>query len=250
MKINAINLDYKTLNQKIHTAVHHFHQKQISLLNVNGQRFIASGIDQVVNIKIHGVPGNDLGSFMNGPVITLDGNAQDAVGNTMSGGKIIINGHAGDAIGYSMRGGKIFIRGNVGYRTGIHMKQYKDNIPIIVIGGRAKDFLGEYMAGGIIVVYSLPISQKASACGHYLGTGMHGGAIYLPESKKPRFISSGLKIDRPNNTEKELLNHLSTEFLSKFGGTLTSDDKKTIKNTRFIKIHPASHRPYGNLYAY
>lgn len=32
------------------------------------------------------------------------------------------------------------------------MKEYKDKIPAIVVGGVAGSFLGEYQAGGVIVV--------------------------------------------------------------------------------------------------
>ena len=60
----------------------------------------------------------------------------------------IIHGGAGDIVGHSMRGGEIYIRNNVGYRCGIHMKEYLDQKPMIVVGGTAQDYLGEYMAGG------------------------------------------------------------------------------------------------------
>lgn len=33
-----------------------------------------------------------------------------------------------------------------------HMKEYKEKVPVLVIGGRTGSFLGEYQAGGIIVV--------------------------------------------------------------------------------------------------
>jgi glutamate synthase domain-containing protein 3 len=32
------------------------------------------------------------------------------------------------------------------------MKAYEDDLPVLVIGGRAGSFLGEYQAGGIIIV--------------------------------------------------------------------------------------------------
>mgnify|MGYP002508793462 CR=1 FL=1 len=57
--------------------------------------------------------------------------------------------------GYAMRGGKIFVKGNAGYRAGIHMKAYEEKKPVMVIGGTAGSFLGEYQAGGVIVVLGL-----------------------------------------------------------------------------------------------
>lgn len=103
------------------------------------------------------MPGNALGAYLNGAEITVSGNAQDAVGDTMNEGKIVVHGQIGDAAGYAMRGGRIYIKGNAGYRAGIHMKAYKDKKPIMVIGGRAGSFLGEYQAGGIIIVLGLNI---------------------------------------------------------------------------------------------
>ena len=85
---------------------------------------------------------------MNGPKMIVHGNAQDGSGNTMNEGQIVIHGHAGDVTGNSMRGGKIFVRDYVGYRVGIHMKEYENKVPTIVIGETAGDFLAEYMAGG------------------------------------------------------------------------------------------------------
>jgi glutamate synthase domain-containing protein 3 len=112
-----------------------------------------------VDIEIFGTPGNDLGAFMNGPRIIVHGNAQDGCGNTMNEGEIIIHGHAGDIIGLSARGGKIFVREDVGYRAGIHMKEYQGKKPVLVIGGTAQDFLGEYMAGGVLILLGLDLGE-------------------------------------------------------------------------------------------
>ena len=47
-----------------------------------------------------------------------------------------------------MRGGKIYVRDHAGYRAGIHMKEYKKKVPIMIIGGCAGSFLGEYQPEG------------------------------------------------------------------------------------------------------
>jgi len=44
---------------------------------------------------------------------------------------------------------------NAVFRVGVHMKEYGGRKPIIVIGGKAGGFLGEYMAGGIMLVLGL-----------------------------------------------------------------------------------------------
>ncbi|MDD5111919.1 MAG: hypothetical protein PHG85_05195, partial [Candidatus Altiarchaeota archaeon] len=159
MKINAKNLDFKELNEAVRKGVREG-AGSITLDNVNGQRYIGCGIRGGVGISIKGVPGNDLAAFMDGPSIEVFGNAQDAVGNTMNGGRVIVHGSAGDIVGYSMRGGSIYVKGDVGYRVGIHMKSYKENVPVIVVGGVAYDFLGEYMAGGLLIVLGLSKEKK------------------------------------------------------------------------------------------
>jgi glutamate synthase domain-containing protein 3 len=75
---------------------------------------------------------------MDGPHIVVHGNAQDGCGNTMNGGEVIVHGRAGDVTGHAMRGGRIWIRDDAGYRVAIHMKEYEDKRPIIVIGGTAQ----------------------------------------------------------------------------------------------------------------
>ena len=62
------------------------------------------------------------------------------------------------------------------------MKEYKDKKPVIVIGGEVGSFLGEYLAGGIIVV--LGAGSKDIPVGNFTGTGMHGGAIYIRTEKE------------------------------------------------------------------
>ena len=70
-------------------------------------------------------------AYLNGAKITVNGNVQDAVGDTMNEGEIVVYGNIGDTAGYAMRGGTIFVKGNAGYRTGIHMKEYKEKMPVM-----------------------------------------------------------------------------------------------------------------------
>ena len=144
MLLDAKNMDYTQLNNSL------AQQTDCEIENCLGQRFLGAGMSGK-QIRIHGIPGNALGAYLNGADITVYGNAQDAVGDTMNAGRIVIHGNVGDAAGYAMRGGKIFVKGNAGYRTGIHMKAYHEKHPVLVIGGRAGSFLGEYLAGGTVV---------------------------------------------------------------------------------------------------
>jgi glutamate synthase domain-containing protein 3 len=198
-----------------------------------------------VTIHIYGVPGNDLGAFMDGPLVICHANAQDGVGNTMNSGKIVVHGSAGDVVGYGMRGGKIFIRGNVGYRVGIHMKGYMDQIPYLVIGGVAGSFLGEYMAGGVLVLLGLGSPPGTPLAGPYLGTGMHGGVIYVRGPVSEGQVGAEVGILEPDRQDMELLEEILAEFCDEF-----KLDCAEVMSEPFVKLIPITHRPYGNLYAY
>lgn len=104
--------------------------------------------------------------FMKGPTIEVFGNADHAPGNTMDEGEaIIIHGASGDATAHSMRGGKVFIRDDIGYRGGIHMKQYQDKRPVLIIGGTAKASAGEYMAGGLVIMFRMQDEEPYAEMG-------------------------------------------------------------------------------------
>ena len=180
--IDAKNLTTRKLNEKVRKAVRDGN-KQIAIHNVMGQRYIAAGIQGLIEIDITGIPGNDLGVFMDGPKVVVHGNGQDVIGNTMNAGEIIIHGDVGDITGMSARGGKIYIQGNAGYRTGVHLKEYHGLRPIIVIGGTAQDFLGEYMAGGLILMLGLNLSDGIHNA-DYVGTKKRDSLLRYLKSKK------------------------------------------------------------------
>jgi glutamate synthase domain-containing protein 3 len=241
--IDAKDIHYRELNERIHQAVRQG-AREILLQNINGQRYIGDGIRGKIKIKIEGVPGNDLAAFMDGPIIVTYSNAQDAVANTMNKGKVVIHGNAGDVLGYGMRGGKLFIRGDVGYRVGIHMKAFKKQIPIIIIGGTARDFLGEYQAGGVIILLGLDRDGSPLA-GNYIGTGMHGGVIYIRGEVDPFQLGKEVSTSSADQADEECLRLNLTEYCEDFGLSLD----EVMKN-KFIKLLPTHLRPYGRIYAY
>ena len=170
--IEANGLSCSQINDTIRSA-----GKECRVCACLGQRFIGAGMSGK-SLVIDGIPGNALGAYLGGGSITVNGNAQDAVGDTMNAGRIVIHGSVGDAAGYAMRGGEIYVRDNAGYRAGIHMKAYKQHKPVIVIGGRAGSFLGEYQAGGLIVLLGLHTDNKPIVM-NFPCTGMHGGKLVL-----------------------------------------------------------------------
>jgi glutamate synthase domain-containing protein 3 len=243
-KIDARGLSTQELNTLLREATTNGIEK-IEIQNVCGQRYIGTDLCKKVDIEIFGTPGNDLGSFMNGPRITVHGNAQDGTGNTMDDGEIVIHGHAGDIAGLSCRSGKIFVRDYVGYRAGIHMKEYGEKKSILVIGGTAQDFLAEYMAGGVIVLLGLDLQEGETHHANYIGTGMHGGTIYLTGKVNEYQLGKEVGISELDQNDHEILNKLVTEFAAHFGY-----DAGEIMKKQFIKLFPLYLRPYGRLYAY
>ncbi len=246
MKIDAKGKNYKQLNEEIRTELRKG-KKMIELLNVNGQRYIGNNLADNAKIIINGVPGNDLAFAMIGPHIEIHGNGQDGVANTMSAGKVIFHGSVGDICGYAMRGGFLYIKGNVGYRSGIHMKEYKANHPTIVIGGKAGDFLGEYMAGGILVVLDLfDENDTDDIVGNLCGTGMHGGRMFIRGKVEDWRLGKEVKVvDLDENDIEEL-----KTIIDDYSKELKWDIKNKINYKDFIKLIPGSKRPYGRLYAY
>ena len=243
-KIDAKDIYYRELNQKIRESIAQG-ETEIELIGVNGQRYIGDGINKKVKILIHGVPGNDLSAFMDGPTIIVYSNAQDGVANTMNEGKIVIHGHAGDVLGYGMRGGKLFIRGDVGYRVGIHMKAYKSREPVIVVGGQAGDFFGEYMAGGTLILLGLACPNGRPLAGNYLGTGMHGGKIFFRGQITRHQLGAEVGSRYLDESDHKLLQKILMEYCEDL-----SLDYQEVMSKEFIKLVPVSHRPYGRLYAY
>jgi glutamate synthase domain-containing protein 3 len=236
MIIEAKGLSYRDINNKLRTT-----DKEITVRNCLGQRFICAGMSDV-SVTLEGVPGNALGAYLNGAEITVNGNAQDAVGDTMNDGRIVIRGSVGDAVGYAMRGGSIYVKGDAGYRAGIHMKAYKEKIPVMVIGGKAGSFLGEYQAGGVIVVLGLGINGK-KIVGNFPCTGMHGGKLILRSDC--RDIAFPDQVTARSATDKDIteIDRYVSEYCRLFG-----EKKEEIMAHPFTVVTPDSKNPYKQLY--
>lgn len=244
MRIDAAGLHYRELN-RLMREMNARQMRRLELHNVFGQRYIGTNLRGRARIDIYGTPGNDLGAFMDGPTIVVHGNAQDGCGNTMNGGTIIVHGRAGDITGLAARGGKIFVRDSVGYRAGIHMKEYNGKHPILVIGGTSQDFLGEYMAGGVLVLLGLQLREGEPHPAGLVGAGMHGGVIYLRGTIDPARLDDAVTVSEPGEKETAFLRRIAREF-----GRHFARDEDEILSRPFLKLAPLSHRPYGRLYAH
>jgi len=240
--INAENLHYTPLNQMIRKAVRDGYD-EIIIDNVMGQRFIADGLTGSVKLTIHGVPGGDLGMFMSGPTCIVHGNAEHAPGNTMDGGCIVVFGTCGDATAHSMRGGKIFVRDDIGYRGGIHMKEYQEKRPALIIGHQARAFLGEYMAGGLLILLRRGENDIYAERG--IGSGIHGGMILIRGEVDDWCLGVGAKKTTAQREEMDIITPYVHEFCSWF-----DEDPDTYLSSSFSCIKPASARPFVNKYTW
>jgi glutamate synthase domain-containing protein 3 len=243
VRINAKDVPYQSLNHRIRALVASG-EKEIVLDNILGQRFIGDGIrGDDVTITVNGVPGGDLAMFMSGPTIIVNGNADHAPGNTMDNGRVIIHGSAGDAVAHSMRGGRVYVRDNIGYRGGINMKQYLQKRPILVVGGSARAFLGEYMAGGLVIVLGLdgvtPVSERG------VGSGIHGGEIIVRGSIDTTCLGVGAEQKKITNYQKEAIRPILEDFARAF-----TIDPEPVLAADYSRIIPASTRPFANKYTW
>ncbi|AEV29608.1 glutamate synthase family protein [Sphaerochaeta pleomorpha str. Grapes] len=229
--------------QDLNREIRECQDTELQLDDVNGQRYIGCALKNKA-ITINGTAGNALGSYLDGSTITVNGNAQDATGDTMNEGSIIVHGSCGDAAGYSMRGGRIFIRDSSGYRAGIHMKAYQEKQPVLIVGDRAGSFLGEYLAGGTIIVLGLNQEGKPPV-GYFCGTGMHGGKIYLRCDTLPSDLPQQVSASDATKEDMDEISDNLEAFCQVF-----DLDKKAVLSHHFFVLRPNSSTPYKMLYTY
>lgn len=240
MHIEVGSKHFQALNEEIRSSK----EQDITLSGVQGQRYIASG-SRDKNIEIKGVPGNALGAYLAGGRIRVFANAQEATGDTMDSGEIFIHGSAGDGTGYAMRGGLMLILGKSGYRTGIHMKEYKEHKPVIVIGESAGDFLGEYQAGGLIIVLGMGTDKKKAPVGAHCATGMHGGKQFIRSEAPPENLPKQVNAVPATQEDLQEIRPYVESFAAEFG----LDAAELISGT-FYKLTPDSANPYKQMYVY
>ena len=155
-----------------------------------------------------------------------------------------VRGSAGDALAYGMRGGRVYILNDAGYRAGVHMKAYGNKKSLLIIGGRTGSFLGEYLAGGIIIVLGLG-HEKEEITGYFCGNGMYAGTIYLRCDKRPVNLSDKLITRVVENEEKE---ELLSPLIRDFARTFSISEEECL-NGSFLAIEADKSKTYSQLYA-
>ena len=237
MRIDANGQYYQQLNEAVRACA----DRDVTIDNVCGQRYIACA-EKDRRFTLHGTPGNGLAQYMDGATVEVFGNCQESVGDTMNQGEVVIHGSCGDACAYGMRGGRILIEGNVGYRAGIHMKAYMEHYPVLIVGGTAGSFLGEYLAGGLILVLGLGIPEEA-LLGHFTGTGMHGGRIVLRCSSIPAGLPQQVSAAFATAEDLDAIRPFCAEYCRLFGG-----DLEKLMDHPFVVLTPNASNPYKRLY--
>ncbi|MEM4189841.1 MAG: hypothetical protein QW544_04945 [Candidatus Caldarchaeum sp.] len=224
--VDAKGLGYSQVNSMIRKL---FEKgiRDVKVVNVNGHRYLGINVPQGCRLKLYGTAGNCLANFNKHGEIIVYGSAQDDVGDAMYGGRVVIHGDARDVVGQALQGGEIFVRGSVGNRAAIQMREFKESRPYLIVGGRADDYLGEYMAGGVVMVLGID-SMDLDTClvGRYMATGMVGGRIYVRGSVDGWRI--GLQPPKP-----DVIRYIHGLYLE---GLLTEDVLRFFENIPVITL--------------
>ena len=122
------------------------------------------------------------------------------------------------------------------------MKAYQDKVPLIVIGGKAGSFLGEYQAGGVIIVLDLD-TRQGKCVGKYPCTGMHGGKMFLRSNCEDIDFPEQVTARQASPDDmNELRGHLM-DYCKLFG--LDLDE---VMDAHFTVVTPDSRNPYEEMY--
>ena len=144
-----------------------------------------------------------------------------------------------------MRGGKILVKGNAGYRAGIHMKEYQTHRPVLIIGGEAGSFLGEYQSGGTIIVLGLQFNRKKLLLANMCGTGMHSGKMYLRCEELPDDLPKQVEARPATAEDMVTIDGYLNDYCENFGAS-----KKELLSKPFFVLTPNSKNPYKSIYTF
>jgi glutamate synthase domain-containing protein 3 len=114
------------------------------------------------------------------------------------------------------------------------------------------------MAGGVLVALGMDIANgngnphnKVSdlkineVVKGSLGTGIHGGAIYIRGEVPRQLLGVGATVESIETEDKKLLEPILNEFCHHF-----KVPYERIWKRNFSKVTPASSRPFGSYYNY
>ena len=122
------------------------------------------------------------------------------------------------------------------------MKAYKEHLPVMVIGGKAGSFLGEYQAGGIIIVLGLTDDDK-DIVQNFPCTGMHGGRMFLRSKCEGIHFPHQVTAKPADSGDLDEAAPYIKEFCGIFGY-----DTDEVLGADFTVITPSSKNPYQQMY--
>ena len=122
------------------------------------------------------------------------------------------------------------------------IKEYGEKIPALVIGGCAGSFLGEYQAGGVIMVLGLNRGNKRIVH-NFPCTGMHGGKLILRGECADIQFPSQVSARTASEEDMTLIRRLIEKYCSLFNA-----DCEEILDAPFTVITPDSANPYKQMY--
>ncbi len=214
--IDARSLHYRELNGMVQKASREG-VGDIEIHRVRGHPYIGTGLRGKLRIRVWGDVGDDLGALMDGPEIEVEGSAAKDLGNGMRGGRIVVRGWAGEGAGKGMKGGRVFVGGDVGPRAALHMQELWYGSPVMVVGGRAGDLLGEYMAGGMVIVLNRNM-EEGEGYPTGIGYGMSGGSIYFRGLLRADQVAESARIEVVEGEGLWEIADNVREFCQIFGG--------------------------------
>jgi len=123
------------------------------------------------------------------------------------------------------------------------MKQYLEKRPIVVVGGAARAFLGEYMAGGFLLVLGLggisPISERG------VGSGIHGGEIFVRGPVDEEYLGVGARQAPVTDEQRNMIRPIIEDFAKSFG-----IDAAPLLASEYTRIAATSARPFASKYTW
>ena len=112
----------------------------------------------------------------------------------------------------------------------------------MIIGGCAGSFLGEYQAGGVIIVLGFHKDNKRIV-GNFPCTGMHGGKIFLRSSCEDIHFPKQVTARSAAADELDEIREYLSEYCSDFGYSI-----EELLSEPFTVITPDSKNPYKRMY--
>ena len=97
----------------------------------------------------------------------------------------------------------------------------------------------------MLVLLGLTLDGDLHHKASFVGTGMHGGVIYMRGRVEEYQLGREVGIGDLDDGDRQVLGGLLREYAAHFGLDMTR-----IAGDRFVKLFAKFLRPYGRLYAY